>query len=378
MSTLNSQPVLYSKDDEIDLFELAQKLYQEKQSIIVSTLIVGLISVIAAYTLPRTYESTAIIAPASNFQLMPINTASNYIKSTNGFELTVTPESAFEKFEKILTSPITSRYTFQQSRLAQSQNNENSLSRYDAFKNNLNISREKNAPAPRLIISYKADTPEESSRIINDHLLRFTQQQLASEYAKNRTALIKNEQLSLENNIRQIENNFQANNQLRITELREALAQAKAAGIEDIRDTEINGAILSNASYLMGVSLLTSRIQLIEKRGAAYRYFTAPSDGDTEKPYIRGVSEKVFQLNQLKEFSTDYSNLQPVMIEQSAFLPVSPIKPKKSLIVALGVILGGMLGIFIALVRIAIQSRKEKEILMSKTTLTFESQSTHV
>jgi len=40
-------------------------------------------------------------------------------------------------------------------------------------------------------------------------------------------------------------------------------------------------------------------------------------------------------------------------LEQSATVPSEPIKPKRALIIALGLILGGMIGVFIGLIRLS-------------------------
>ena len=53
----------------------------------------------------------------------------------------------------------------------------------------------------------------------------------------------------------------------------------------------------------------------------------------------------------LRSLQVDVSSLNLVDIDQVALEPLRPIKPKKALILALGLVLGGMLGIFIALVR---------------------------
>lgn len=53
----------------------------------------------------------------------------------------------------------------------------------------------------------------------------------------------------------------------------------------------------------------------------------------------------------LRSLDIDASNLKLVSIDQVALEPLRPIKPKKALILALGLVLGGMLGLFIALVR---------------------------
>jgi chain length determinant protein (polysaccharide antigen chain regulator) len=42
-------------------------------------------------------------------------------------------------------------------------------------------------------------------------------------------------------------------------------------------------------------------------------------------------------------------------LDSAAEVPETPVKPKKSLIVALGIVLGGMLGAFIALIRVLIR-----------------------
>ncbi|SFH78487.1 G-rich domain on putative tyrosine kinase [Pseudomonas guineae] len=47
-------------------------------------------------------------------------------------------------------------------------------------------------------------------------------------------------------------------------------------------------------------------------------------------------------------------------VEQASALPAQPIKPKKPLIVALGLVLGGMLGVFIALIRLMLKKRSAK------------------
>ncbi|MDO9623712.1 MAG: Wzz/FepE/Etk N-terminal domain-containing protein [Pseudomonas sp.] len=49
-------------------------------------------------------------------------------------------------------------------------------------------------------------------------------------------------------------------------------------------------------------------------------------------------------------------------VEQSPAVNLDPIKPKKPLIVALGVVLGGMLGVFIALIRLMLRKRAAKAL----------------
>ena len=47
-------------------------------------------------------------------------------------------------------------------------------------------------------------------------------------------------------------------------------------------------------------------------------------------------------------------------IEQTAVVNLDPIKPRKLLAMALGVVLGGMLGVFVALIRVMLRNRADK------------------
>ncbi|MNJ65777.1 hypothetical protein D3C77_618150 [compost metagenome] len=55
---------------------------------------------------------------------------------------------------------------------------------------------------------------------------------------------------------------------------------------------------------------------------------------------------------------TDMTGQRLVSIDRLAVEPISPIKPKKSLIVALGLILGGLVGSFVVLLRYAFKKRR--------------------
>ena len=64
----------------------------------------------------------------------------------------------------------------------------------------------------------------------------------------------------------------------------------------------------------------------------------------------------IFSGNSVNFMKETYPNLKLARISKYPSLPNSPIKPKKTLIVLLGGVLGGMLGVFIALV---VPARKE-------------------
>jgi LPS O-antigen subunit length determinant protein (WzzB/FepE family) len=61
----------------------------------------------------------------------------------------------------------------------------------------------------------------------------------------------------------------------------------------------------------------------------------------------------------LRNLHFDVAELKLVSIDQVAVDPLRPVKPKKALILALGVVLGGMLGLFIALLRNMLRRKPE-------------------
>lgn len=62
----------------------------------------------------------------------------------------------------------------------------------------------------------------------------------------------------------------------------------------------------------------------------------------------------------LRAFNFEVEKLKLVSVDQVAVEPLQPIKPKTALILALGVILGGMLGLFIALLRNLLLRKPER------------------
>lgn len=61
----------------------------------------------------------------------------------------------------------------------------------------------------------------------------------------------------------------------------------------------------------------------------------------------------------LRNLNVDVSTLKLVTVDQLAMQPLKPIKPKKALILALGLVLGGMLGLFVALLRNMLRRKPE-------------------
>lgn len=180
----------------------------------------------------------------------------------------------------------------------------------------------------------------------------------------------------------------------RINQLDEAIGIAKSLGIsmpstpsslgEEERSSAVKGNVIRTEVfnqqfplYFMGVDALTAERSALAKRRSDD--FTSPRVAQIQKELqllernrqievLKGrENQDLFLANlaklrqegaRLKGIDLDLSALRLVSIDQTAETPLKPIKPKKFLIIALGIVLGGMLGIFAALLRSIFIKRK--------------------
>ncbi len=70
-----------------------------------------------------------------------------------------------------------------------------------------------------------------------------------------------------------------------------------------------------------------------------------------EDLYLTNLAQLREEASRLKGIKLDTERLRLVRLDQPALQSLNPIKPKKVLILALGLVLGAMLGVFVALVR---------------------------
>lgn len=72
---------------------------------------------------------------------------------------------------------------------------------------------------------------------------------------------------------------------------------------------------------------------------------------EEEDLYLADLAKLREEAARLKGIKLDTERLRLVRLDQLALQSLSPVKPKKPMIIALGLVLGGMLGAFIALIR---------------------------
>ncbi|RLQ21189.1 hypothetical protein DWB85_14000 [Seongchinamella sediminis] len=78
-------------------------------------------------------------------------------------------------------------------------------------------------------------------------------------------------------------------------------------------------------------------------------------------PFIDGAWELREEISELEGLLfQNFDGLSLMRVDQPAVVPTSPIKPRKSLILSAALVAGGMLGVFVALIRNAAIARRER------------------
>lgn len=178
----------------------------------------------------------------------------------------------------------------------------------------------------------------------------------------------------------------------RIAELNEAIGIAKSLGIQkpttplalggstDASNTNVMRTEINNQQtplYFMGVDALEAERTALQNRKTddfteariakiahelqllqSNREVEVLKQRQNEDLFLSGVQPLRAEVVRLGNVgSLDTSNIKLVAVDRRALEPMEPIKPKKVLVVVLGLLLGGFLGVLIALVRHFVASR---------------------
>ena len=213
-----------------------------------------------------------------------------------------------------------------------------------------------------------------------------TQARLAEITRLEETNSLTSDRLRLDLNL--LEQQAKTNRITRIAQLAEAIKTAGGLEIiepiswESLRPTTANAQFLNNLSgtpesqplYFQGTRLLnaerdmltartndllyvveSSAIELELKQLSADPKIAALKARQNDSVYIPNFDELIAQKSTLANLSVDFSIARMATLAQPAIASTQPIKPNRKLIAVAGTVLAGFLGLFFALIRIAIK-----------------------
>ena len=209
----------------------------------------------------------------------------------------------------------------------------------------------------------KYDTPHKDTAVaIVQHYLHFAEQGLITVLTQQITQYINHNTKALELEI-QFERDAAKQARLdKIVQLESDLAIAKKLGIVDNLYFSLAGKTGNKASvlniftnstatptYLKGTKVIMAELDSLKKR-------------TSDDPYIPSLRQKQDQLVKLKQMEFTPAAFHPYRLDGEITTPMSPLKPKKTLVLVLGAVLGLFLGIFAAFIAEFISKAREQDL----------------
>lgn len=335
---------------EIDLFDLFQSLWKEKILIVLVTAVFTALAVIYALTATPIYQAHSSLMPPSAAAIQGYN--QGRVKELSEKLLTV--EDIYKTFKKNLTSSRLRTAFFEDVYLPSLSAEKQKINR-DALLKRFNtiLSVKKgaaNADPEPYTVTVELDDPVVAAEWVQDYIERaITATKLELRNTIEAEQKVRVNALSIQK--RALLGTAKQKREDQVKMLKEALYIAESIDLEgssplsDKASLGGNRYIDNDLIYTRGAKTLRAQLAVLEKRSS-------------DEAFINGFRELNTQLEILQAYALDDSSVAVVDIDEAAEVPSTPIKPNKKLIVAVGVVLGGMLGVFAALIRSMIRRRK--------------------
>lgn len=342
-------------DDEIDLFELAETLWEKKWFIVTITGIISVLALVYAFFIAEpVYEASAIIIPPSIEEIKSFNVGRGSIKELVPY----TPLDVYKEFLKTMKlkdiQEIFVKNVYLE-KVAPKYQRLDSIKILERFQNNFSIKQHKVEELPNAyIISFKAENARLAQEILESYILYVEENSSTKLLLSNEmqiTAVIEN----LDSSLKAVKDLFLEEQENQIIRLEEALVIAKNIGltkpvfVEGKGNLETAQYVDRNLLYMQGSLALEAQIKALKERTNIEAFAFTDEQLLTK-----------YQLVYLKNLTFTEDAKEVFKLSGSIDIPQNTIAPKKKLILALAFISGLMISVFIVLVQDAIIKRKNQ------------------
>jgi len=404
-----------STPEEIDLVELFRALWRQKMLIIGVTLIVTLIAAAYAFLATPYYETKTYLRPVPGSSLDQLNetgiyklspeealgrVASGLSSYDNRLEFFVNNQELFQSIPKRGDSLEQTFAEFNEQAFEMLFPDPKRTDNRSAFVG-LKLTYPKGMEGATIVNGFVAYVLELERREIADDLDSLIGNRLASletnmdaqraSYSASKEAKIATlleesalKRAQLKDELAALREELKTRRTNRIQELSEAISIAESLGIrtpttpsamaEALRGgVQVIRTEVTNQEmplYFMGTeALMAERDALADRKSDDFiepriseiqselamlennREVEILKERESEDLYLTNLAGLREEAARLKAIKLDTERLRLVRLDQPALQPNNAVKPKKAMILALGLVLGGMLGTFIALIR---------------------------
>lgn len=354
------------QNDEIDLIELIKVLWDKKIWIILSTFVFTALAGVYAFTAKEQWTSKAeVIEPRLADFNQYLNVRKEYARIMNDDKFDVAKLSAelFSGFDRELTSLDSREKFFQQSDFYKQEGEGKTDEQKSALLATLvreqltytkpDLKKEPNANWRK--ISFSAETPSQAQEVLKNYI-QFSNQLTYQANLEDFVVLLQDKIEDLKFESEKISTGLNIQKTVQLENLEKAYNIAKQAGIKDytkgvneltnqgilLSDNKIplSDSKLSDGTYLfmLGETYLKAQIDIIKDKNIVY------------PPRYYDIQEQLKKLVTLEQ-SVKNVTANTFSYQASPDYPVAKDKPKKAIILAIGMILGGILGCVLVLVR---------------------------
>lgn len=325
--------------DEVDAFEIAGALWARVWVIVGVTVVAVLIGVLYAFMSERVYEARAYLVPPTQSDIADLN-----LGRTREFELApYSIDDVYRVFIRCLQSETLRREFFVSEylpKLGAQPTTQSQDSLYAEFSKKIQIAPLSADEMGRYSVVVQSNTAETAVDWVKSYVSRaeaLATKQLMKNVSYEAKARSKNVDQEI-NTKRETGENARVDD---ITKLRAALSVAQAAGVQ--KPTVILGGVpaamagsgIDDQSFLKGVEALSAEIKNLESRSSNDAYIKELRDLQAKKTFY----DKLAVTSREVGFYRYDGSVEP---------PDNPIKPKKSLVIMLALVLGLMLGVLSA------------------------------
>lgn len=339
-------------DDEIDLFELWDGLVQEKWLIFIILTITLLGAGFYLLIAKPVYKSEIYFLPPLEKDVQSLNMQNMQNMQNNTRYST---DAVYQQFLQNLQSRSLRKQFFVQNNLYElladeKDNLDVNLVFQKYFHEKMVLAKPKSKENDVFAqMSFELFDAEFSAQLLND-FSSFVE-------IKTRNQLFNDARFEIENDRKSLIEQIQGKRALakqrredRLAYLSEALAVAKSIGLVEPMINQSSNNL--NMEYMRGYKAIQSEIDVLKNR-------------QSDDPFIEGIRNLQEQIAYFDSIKLNEKDIRVVRIDQEAFIPEKPVKPKKALILAVAGVLGLMLGVFIALIRRAVKNRVKAKLAIT-------------
>lgn len=342
----------YQPSDEIDLVELLESLWKRKLLIALVTLLVTVVAASYAFLSAPVYEAKTSLLPPRLADIAGYNLGRSEAELPD-----FTVKKVYSIFIQNLRSDGLRREFFEQVYLpaeTTSQGKKAKDQMWESFNKKLSVTNPdvKNSPERFEVTVQSTDSSRaaEWANVYVERVANKTRQDMADTVNTEISTRVR----STQSRIAVLRDSAKKLREDRITRLSEALTVANKVGEQALQDkasrTPSNGELKQlvdgNLMYMRGAKAIRAELDVLQNR-------------KNDDPFIAGLRKLENKLDFLARVSVSPDGVAVFTLDNAAEVAETPIKPKKALILALGFVFGGMLGVFIALIRGTLAKRRE-------------------